>query len=183
MPFNPSAVTPSAIGTGTLTFSDGANGTFTTVSGIRADEADHARGVRSVARLHVRIGDTTRAGDELSGPVVGRACVPVRMGRQFHAAGRRDLRDVVHVRHRRSPLWLSATVNKSSPGAYGNLYRTTGPAFSAVPFNPARSSQRRSARWPYVRQRQRRNVRMSSAVFRRRSRSYGRCFATGYDCQ
>ena len=38
-----------------------------------------------------------------------------------------------------SPLWLSATAPKRAPGVYeGTLYRTTGPAFSAVPFDPAK---------------------------------------------
>lgn len=38
----------------------------------------------------------------------------------------------------RTPLWLSATLNKTGPGVYtGTLYRSTGPAFSAVPFLPA----------------------------------------------
>ncbi len=37
-----------------------------------------------------------------------------------------------------TPLWLSATTPKTAPGGYtGTLYRTTGPAFNAVPFRPA----------------------------------------------
>jgi serine protease len=37
-----------------------------------------------------------------------------------------------------TPLWLSATAAKSAAGVYsGQLLRTTGPAFSAVPFTPA----------------------------------------------
>ena len=37
-----------------------------------------------------------------------------------------------------APLWLSMTGTKVSPNAYtGTLYRTRGPAFSAVPFDPA----------------------------------------------
>jgi serine protease len=37
-----------------------------------------------------------------------------------------------------TPLWLSVTAAKSASGVYsGQLIRTTGPAFSAVPFNPA----------------------------------------------
>src|SRR6266511_3975250 len=33
--------------------------------------------------------------------------------------------------------WLVVTAQKTSPGVYsGTLYRTTGPAFNAVPFNP-----------------------------------------------
>jgi hypothetical protein len=34
-------------------------------------------------------------------------------------------------------MWLVVTANKSGPGTYsGTLFRTTGPAFNAVPFNP-----------------------------------------------
>lgn len=37
-----------------------------------------------------------------------------------------------------TPLWLSVTAPKTGPGVYtGTLYRTTCPAFSAVPFLPA----------------------------------------------
>jgi hypothetical protein len=39
--------------------------------------------------------------------------------------------------HDHTPMWLVATANKSAPGTYsGTLFRTTGPAFNAVPFNP-----------------------------------------------
>jgi hypothetical protein len=38
-----------------------------------------------------------------------------------------------------SPLWLSSTTNRTSDGTYtGTLYRTTGPAFNAKPFEPSR---------------------------------------------
>jgi hypothetical protein len=34
-------------------------------------------------------------------------------------------------------MWLVVTAAKSSPGVYkGTLYRTTGPAFNSIPFNP-----------------------------------------------
>ena len=37
-----------------------------------------------------------------------------------------------------TPMWLVVTAPKTAPGTYaGTLYRTTGPAFNAVPFNPA----------------------------------------------
>ena len=36
------------------------------------------------------------------------------------------------------PMWLVVTAPKTAPGTYaGTLYRTTGPAFNAVPFNSA----------------------------------------------
>jgi hypothetical protein len=41
--------------------------------------------------------------------------------------------------HDGSPLWLSFTAQKTADGVYGGtLYRTTGPAFDSVPFDPAR---------------------------------------------
>ena len=41
--------------------------------------------------------------------------------------------------HDSSPLWLSFTAPKSATGSYaGALYRTTGPPFNSVPFDPAR---------------------------------------------
>jgi hypothetical protein len=37
-----------------------------------------------------------------------------------------------------APTWFSATAPRSAPKVYGGtLYRTAGPAFSAVPWNPA----------------------------------------------
>jgi hypothetical protein len=40
--------------------------------------------------------------------------------------------------HDGDPLWLVVTAPKTAPGVYsGDLYRTTGPPFSAMPFNPA----------------------------------------------
>ena len=40
-----------------------------------------------------------------------------------------------------SPLWLSATLTPTAASAFsGTLYRTTGPAFSAAPFDPNRVS-------------------------------------------
>ena len=38
-----------------------------------------------------------------------------------------------------SPMWLVVTADETAPGAYGGtLYRTTGPPFNAVPFDPAK---------------------------------------------
>ena len=36
-----------------------------------------------------------------------------------------------------TPIWLVVTAPKTDQGKYsGDLYRTTGPAFNAMPFNP-----------------------------------------------
>jgi len=38
-----------------------------------------------------------------------------------------------------TPMWLVVTAPKTGPGVYsGTLYRTTGPAFNAVPFDPTK---------------------------------------------
>jgi hypothetical protein len=38
-----------------------------------------------------------------------------------------------------TPLWLTASATKAAPGVYtGSLIQTAGPAFDAVPFDPAR---------------------------------------------
>jgi len=38
-----------------------------------------------------------------------------------------------------TPMWLSVTAQNTVPGVFmGTLYRTTGPAFDALPFNPAK---------------------------------------------
>jgi hypothetical protein len=40
--------------------------------------------------------------------------------------------------HDHTPMWLVASMLNTAPGTYaGALFRTTGPAFNAVPFNPA----------------------------------------------
>jgi hypothetical protein len=41
--------------------------------------------------------------------------------------------------HDGSPLWLSFTATKNASGSYaGDVYRTTGPPFNSVPFDPTR---------------------------------------------
>jgi hypothetical protein len=38
-----------------------------------------------------------------------------------------------------APLWLVVTAQKSGAGVYmGDLYQTTGPAYNAIPFDPAK---------------------------------------------
>ena len=41
-----------------------------------------------------------------------------------------------------TPLWLSATATKTGNGVYsGTLYRTNGPAYNSMPFDPQRVSR------------------------------------------
>lgn len=139
VPFAPAAVTPTAVGAGTLTFSDANNGTFAyTVNGIAQ--------VKAITR-------------QVFGPLP--TCT---FGAQPNLALATNYQDLwwaapaasesgwgVNFTHQGdtifatwftydldgTPLWLVATANKTSAGVYtGTLYRTTGPAFNAVPFDP-----------------------------------------------
>ena len=63
----------------------------------------------------------------------------IGMGHQLRAPGRRHFATWFTYDVDGAPMWLSATVNSSAPKAFsGTLYRTTGPAFSAMPFDPAK---------------------------------------------
>ena len=139
-PFDPSKVVATAVGTGTLTFSDANAGTF-------------AYTVNSVAQAKA----LTR---QVFGPLP--ACT---FGAQPNLALATNYQDLwwnapggsesgwgINFTHQGdiifatwftydldgTPLWLTATLPKTTGTVYiGTLYRTAGPAFNAVPFNPA----------------------------------------------
>jgi len=139
VPFSPAAVTRTAVGTGTLSFSDANNGTFAyTVIGITQ--------TKPITR-------------QVFGPVP--TCIYGSQPNLALATNFQDLwwalpagsesgwgvnlthqGDVIFATwftydHDGTPLWLSVTATKTTPGTYaGLLYRTTGPSFNAVPFNP-----------------------------------------------
>ena len=84
VPFDPTLVQRMPVGSATLTFADGNNGTFAyTVNGISADQADHPPGVRRAA--DVRLGRACRsdAGHQLHGHVVGGRRSGIGVGHQF----------------------------------------------------------------------------------------------------
>jgi hypothetical protein len=137
VPFSPSAVSATAVGTGTLTFGDADNGTF-------AYEVGGVAQTKSITR-------------ELFGPAP--TCT---WGAQADLALATNFQDLwwaapagvesgwgINLTHEGStifatwftydgagsPLWLSATAENSAPGVFaGTLYRTSGPPFNAVPF-------------------------------------------------
>jgi len=138
VPFRPAAVHATAIGSGTLTFDDADNGTFAyVVNGIAQTKA------------------ITR---EIFGPLP--TCT---FGTQPNLALATNYQDMwwnpsesgwgISLAHEGStifaawftydqngaPMWMSFSATATQPnGPYtGTLYRTSGPAFSTVPFNPA----------------------------------------------
>lgn len=139
-PFDPAQVVPVAVGTGALTFTSADTGTFAfTVNGINRS--------KSITR-------------QVFGPLP--TC---RFGTLAHLEAATNYQDLwwndppgsesgwgLNVTHQGNtlfvtwftydvdglPLWLSATAQKTSAATYaGTLYRTTGPAFSTSPWNPA----------------------------------------------
>jgi len=138
VPFNPQQVVGTQVGSGTLTFGDANNGSLSyTVNGITQTKAitrqifgplpscATATGSLAAATNYQDLWWATPAGSE-SG-----------WGVNFTHQGDTIFvtwftYDVDHT-----PMWLVVTAPKSATGVYsGTLYRTIGPAFNAVPFNP-----------------------------------------------
>jgi hypothetical protein len=108
----------------------------------RAEQDDHPTAIRNAA--DVRLGRATGLdhGDELPGPVVEAARgLRVRMGHQFHAPGRRDLRHVVHVRSQRQAL--VARVRRQSHGTWGLRRRRVHDGGAALQCGAVRSGDGR----------------------------------------
>jgi len=139
VPFNPAQVTPAQVGNGTLTFSDANNGTFTySVNGTQQAKAitrelfgpqpscSAAAGNLAAATNYQDLWWASPAGSE-SG-----------WGVNITHEGDTIFATWFTYDVDKSPMWLVVTAGKTSPGMYsGTLYRTTGPAFNSVPFNPA----------------------------------------------
>jgi hypothetical protein len=140
VPFDPNQVAGTVVGTGTLNFTDANNGTFAyTVNGISQTKnitreifgplptcAFGAQANLALAANYQDLWWKTPAGSE-SG-----------WGINFTHQGDSIFATWFTYDHDRTPMWLVVTANKTAPGTYtGTLYRTTGPAFNAVPFNPA----------------------------------------------
>jgi hypothetical protein len=138
VPFSPGLVTRAAVGTGTLTFTDASNGTFTyTVHGATQSKAITRQvfgtlpncvfGVQSDLTLATNYQDLWWVpGGAESG-----------WGVNFTHQGDTVFATWFTYDVDGSPLWLSSTTPRTAPGTYtGTLYRTSGPAFNAVPFDP-----------------------------------------------
>jgi hypothetical protein len=140
-PFNPALVTTTPVGSGTLTFSNANNGSFTyTVNGVTQTKAIttsvfaspvptctfSAQANLAAATNYQDIWWAAPAGSE-SG-----------WGVNFTHQGEVIYATWFTYDVDGSPLWLSAAATRTSPSVYtGTLSRYTGPAFSAVPWLPA----------------------------------------------
>jgi len=140
VPFDPSKVTRTPVGNATLTFSDADNGTFSyTAKGVQQS--------KTITRFAFGVVPTC------TGASAAQIVTATNYQDLWWAAGGGESGWGINFTHQGdvifatwftydadgTPLWFSATAGKVATGVYtGSLIRTTGPAFSAVPFDPAR---------------------------------------------
>jgi hypothetical protein len=139
VPFSPSVVRSSRVGTGTLTFTDAGNATFDyTVNGVTQTKALTPQvfgdlptctfglvADPAVAFNYQDLWWASPAGSE-SGWGIDLA----HQGDVVFATWFTYAQD-------RTPMWLSATAPRTADGIYaGTIVRTSGPPFDSVPFDP-----------------------------------------------
>jgi predicted dienelactone hydrolase len=139
LPFSPTDVTATAVGSGTLTFGDANNGSFAYI-------ANGVQQTKSITRQVFGPLPTCKFGTQPDLSLATNyqdlwwaAPAGIEAGWGTNLTHQGDLIFANWFTYDRShaPLWLSATAAQTAPGTYsGTIYRTTGPAFSAVPFDP-----------------------------------------------
>jgi hypothetical protein len=139
-PFKPTAVATTEVGTATLTFSDESNGSFAyTVNGIQQTKAITREifGPLPVC-TYGGLGDLSLATNYQDLWWASPPGAEAGWGVNFTHQGDTIFATWFTYDADGSPLWLVSTAQKTGAGIYtGTLYRTTGPAFNAVPFLPA----------------------------------------------
>lgn len=141
VPFNPAQVIGITVGTGTLTFTDLNTGTFAyTVNGVTQTKSITRQifdqlptctfGILSDLTLAYNYQDLWWAAP--AGSESGWGVNLTHQGNTIFATWFTYDLD-------QTPLWLFVTALKTDQGVYsGTLYRTTGPPFNSVPFDPAK---------------------------------------------
>jgi serine protease len=139
VPFNPAQVSLTAVGTGTLTFTDTNNGTF-------AYSVNGTQQVKTITRQVFGAVPTCVFGIQ---PDLTLATNYQDLW--WNAPGGSESGWGVNFTHQgdtifatwftydvdATPMWLSATLNKTGANTFtGTLFRSTGPPFSSVPFLP-----------------------------------------------
>ena len=139
VPFSPAQVAATQVGNGTLTFIDANDGIFTyTVNGIAQNKAIIRQIFGTLPSCATATGSLAAATNYQdlwwASPAGSESGWGINLTHQDDTIFATWFTyDVDH-----SPMWLVVTAPKTGPGVYsGTLYRTTGPAFNALPFNPA----------------------------------------------
>ncbi len=146
-PFDPTKVASFKVGTGTLTFSDANNGRFDyRINSIHQVAVSPIQQFKSITReVFGPLPTCTWGGPNLAlatnyqdlwwaAPPPG---VESGWGINLNHEGDTIFATWFTYDLDGTPMWLVVTAPKIDPGKYsGDLYQTTGPAFSAMPFNP-----------------------------------------------
>ena len=139
-PFDPAQVVETAVGTGTLSFTDANSGTFGyTVNGVSQSKAITREVFGSLPNCTFGIeDDLTRASNYQDLWWASPAGVESGWGINVAHQGDTIVGTWFTYDHDHSPMWLVVAAPKIDRGMYsGTLYRTAGPAFNAVPFDPS----------------------------------------------
>jgi serine protease len=140
VPFDPSRVTRTVVGTGTLAFADVNRAMFAyVVNGVAQTKALTRQVFGLLPRCSYGAAPQFATAANVSdlwwvagGAESGWGINLAHQGDNIFATWFTYAQDG-------TPMWLSVTAAKSAPGAYrGDLIRTAGPPFSAVPFEPSR---------------------------------------------
>jgi serine protease len=140
-PFDPTQVVSTAVGSGILVFTDSTDGTFSyTVDGIPQAKpiTRQVFGPQPVC-VFGGLPDLTLATNYQdlwwAAPASSESGWGINLNHQADTIFATWFTYDVD----RTPMWLVVTAQKSAPSVYsGTLYRTTGPPFNAIPFDPAR---------------------------------------------
>jgi subtilisin family serine protease len=139
IPFDPDAVARAAVGSGTLTFTDANNGVFQyTVNGVSQTKpiTRQVFGPLPVCTFGGS-GDPARASNYQDLWWAAPADSESGWGINFTQQGDAIFATWFTYDGNGDPMWLSAQADKRAAGVYaGPLLRTSGPAFSAEPFDP-----------------------------------------------
>ncbi|MEO8674890.1 MAG: hypothetical protein ABI569_04875 [Casimicrobiaceae bacterium] len=138
VPFDPMQVVPTQVGSGTLTFSDANNSSFAyTVNGISQTKAITRQVFGPLPSCAAVIGSVAAATNYQDLWWATPAASESGWGINFTHQGDTIFATWFTYDLDHSPMWLVVTAQKAGPRVYsGTLYRTTGPAFNAVPFDP-----------------------------------------------
>jgi hypothetical protein len=140
VPFDPAEVSRTPVGTGTLTFSDRDRSVFSySVKGV----------AQSKPITRQLFGPPPSCAFAASPDLAGATNVQdlwwvptgaeAGWGINFSHQGDQIFATWFTYDTDGTPLWLSASMTRTAPGAYGgSLFRTTGPAFGAARFDPAK---------------------------------------------
>ena len=141
VPWDPMAVVATEAGTGTLTFTDGSNGTFNYVIGATNQSKSVTRQVFGPLPTCTWGGGTGLAAATNYQDLWWKSPAASESGWGINLNHEGDTIFATWFTYDLggAPLWLVATATKTAPNVFsGDLLETTGPAYNVLPFDPSK---------------------------------------------